>query len=67
MFEIDRCGLYELVPADINLLEASPADLDRYGIPQKPDVVTEPELFRQGSRRSAASIHRPSEGRFNRC
>ncbi|MBR0951387.1 G1 family glutamic endopeptidase [Bradyrhizobium canariense] len=45
MFEIDRCGLYELVPADVNLLKASPANLDRYGIPQKPDVITEPELF----------------------
>jgi hypothetical protein len=45
MLENDRCGLYEVVPTDFNLLDASPAVLDRYGIPQKPDVITEPELF----------------------
>ncbi|MDH2341093.1 G1 family endopeptidase [Bradyrhizobium sp. SSUT18] len=45
MFENDRFALYEVVPPDFNLLDAPPATLDRYGIPQKPDVVTEPELF----------------------
>lgn len=45
MSETDRCGLYEVVPAGFELLNASPAELDRYGIPQKPDAVTEPELL----------------------
>jgi len=41
----DQCGLYEVVPAGFDLLHASPAELDRYGIPQKPDADTEPELL----------------------
>lgn len=45
MSESDRYGLYEVVPADFNLLDATPDKLDRYGIPQKPDAITEPELF----------------------
>jgi hypothetical protein len=45
MSQIDRCGLYEAVPTDFNLCDAPTATLDRYGIPQKPDAATEPELF----------------------
>lgn len=36
---------YESVPAGFNLLDASHDDLDRYGIPEKPDAVAEPRLF----------------------
>ena len=72
MSAIDRCGLYEVVPAGFDLLKASPAELDRYGIPQKPDVITEPELFEfwtelvsapfAAKQPTFASIHPPSLG-----
>jgi hypothetical protein len=45
MSENDRYGFYEVVPAGDNLLEATPKELDRYGIPQKPDADAEPRLF----------------------
>ncbi|SPP96112.1 MULTISPECIES: G1 family glutamic endopeptidase [Bradyrhizobium] len=46
MRKSDGYGLYEVVPEGFNLLEASSDKLDLYGIPQKPDVLTEPELFK---------------------
>jgi hypothetical protein len=36
---------YEEVPAGYDLLDARPDELDRYGIPQKPDAVAESSLF----------------------
>jgi len=45
MSEDDRYGFYEVVPPEFNLLHASPDQLDRFGIPQKPDAVAEPSLF----------------------
>ena len=45
MSEDDRCGFYEVVPPGFNLLDAPPDQLDRFGIPQKPDAAAEPSLF----------------------
>jgi Peptidase A4 family len=45
MSENDRYETYEEVPEGCNLLDASPGQLDLYGIPQKPDAVAEPLLF----------------------
>jgi Peptidase A4 family len=36
---------YEIVPPGYNLVDASPDQLDIYGIPQKPDAVTNLPLF----------------------
>lgn len=38
-------GFYAVVPPGFNLLEAPPGELDRYGIPPKPDAAAEPGLF----------------------
>lgn len=45
MSENDHVGFYDVVPRGFNLLDAPPDQLDRYGIPQKPDAVAEPSLF----------------------
>ncbi|WP_431202683.1 G1 family glutamic endopeptidase [Bradyrhizobium betae] len=45
MSENDSYGFYEVVPDGFNLLDATPDKLDLYGIPQRPDAVTEPRLF----------------------
>jgi hypothetical protein len=45
MYENDRYETYEEVPAGYDLLGARPEELDRYGIPQKPDAIAEPSLF----------------------
>jgi len=41
----DSYGFYEEVPDGFNLLEATPDQLDLYGIPQKPDTKTEARLY----------------------
>jgi len=45
MSEDDRYETYEEVPDGYNLVDAPPGELDRYGIPQKPDAIAEPSLF----------------------
>jgi Peptidase A4 family len=45
MSENNDYETYECVPAGFNPLDAPPGDLDRYGIPQKPDPLAEPRLF----------------------
>jgi peptidase A4-like protein len=45
MSENDPYCFYEVVPAGYNLLDAPPDQLDRYGIPRKPDAIAEPRLF----------------------
>jgi hypothetical protein len=45
MSKSDSYGFYEEVPDGFNLLDATPDQLDLYGIPQKPDAKTEPRLY----------------------
>ena len=45
MAENDRVGFYEIAPSGFNPLNATPDELYRYGIPQRPDADTEPGLF----------------------
>jgi hypothetical protein len=45
MSENSRYSFYEVVPDDYDLLGAPSDQLDRYGIPQKPDADAEPSLF----------------------
>jgi hypothetical protein len=45
MSKSDGYGFYEVVPDGFDLLDATPDKLDLYGIPQRPDAVTEPRLF----------------------
>src|SRR5262245_31221286 len=42
---LENVSTYEVVPAGFNLLDAPPDQLDRYGIPQRPDAIAEPSLF----------------------
>jgi len=46
MSENDCYETYEEVPAGYDLFNARPEELDRYGIPQRPDAVAEPSLFK---------------------
>jgi hypothetical protein len=41
----EQVELYEVVPRGFNLLDATPKQLDDFGIPPKPDAVAEPGLF----------------------
>lgn len=45
MSENDSHGFYEVVPDGFDLLGATPDKLDLYGIPQRPDPETEPQLL----------------------
>ena len=45
MFENDHYSFYDVVPTAYNLLKARPEELDRYGIPPRPDAIAEPSLF----------------------
>jgi hypothetical protein len=45
MGEDNRYGFYEKAPEGYNLLGAEREELDRYGIPPKPDANAEPRLF----------------------
>lgn len=45
MSKNDSHGFYEVVPAGFNLLDAAADKLDLYGIPQRPDAITEPRLY----------------------
>src|SRR5262249_6461277 len=40
-----RAHAYPLPPVDFDPLSATDAQLDQYGLPARPDQVTEPELF----------------------
>lgn len=45
MPESSRYVTYDVVPPGTNLIDAPPDQLDRYGIPQKPDAEAGPELL----------------------
>jgi hypothetical protein len=45
-----RAHVYPLPPADFDPLRATEAQLERYGLPARPDEREEPELFRYWSR-----------------
>ncbi|TYL98188.1 hypothetical protein FXB40_06865 [Bradyrhizobium rifense] len=45
MSENDSYGFYDVVPDGFDLLDATSDKFDLYGIPQKPNAVTEPRLF----------------------
>ena len=38
-------GFYDVVPRRVRSPRGAPGELDRYGIPPKPDIVAEPGLF----------------------
>jgi hypothetical protein len=45
MIENDRYATYKPVPAGFDILNAPPGRHDDYGIPPKPDAITDPQLF----------------------
>lgn len=63
MSENDRYETYESIPAGYNLLDASPGELDLFGIPQRPDIFAEPRLF-EFWRRLVSPPFRPRPPRF---
>lgn len=63
MLQNDSYGFYEEVPDGFNLLDATPDQLDLYGIPQKPDAKTESRLY-EFWRRLISSPFKARQPRF---